>query len=263
MALYVSESGTPGAPTVVFLHGSGTSGWMWETQLHELSDYHCLNVDLPGHGKSNHVLWVSIADAAEQVAAIIQSSATDGRAFVVGLSLGGYVALALLDRDPERVERAVLSGVTAFPLPDSLPLKLQLKVMSIFMKSPWFVRLQAKMLHIPDDSMEAYTQSLLAMSREAFDGILKEMFAYHLPPNLSTVFVPTLVVAGSLEMPAVLAGVREIPRVMPAAAGYFAPGVHHGWNGEAPELFSAMLRAWFSGAPLPEPLQAQATAVGV
>jgi pimeloyl-ACP methyl ester carboxylesterase len=230
---------------------------MWETQLHDLSDFHCLNVDLPGHGKSNHVRWVSIADAADQVAELIQDRATNGRAFVVGLSLGGYVTLALLERYPELVERAVLSGVTAFPLPDSLPLKLQLRVMSVFMKSPWFVRFQARMLRIPDDSLEAYTQSLLAMSREAFDGIIKEMFAYHLPPRLSEVHVPTLVTAGSLEMPSVLESVREIPRVMPAAEGYFAPGVHHGWNGEAPELFSAMLRAWFTGAPLPEQLQAE------
>lgn len=256
MALYFSESGTLGAPTIVFLHGSGTSGWMWEGQVHDLSDFHSLNVDLPGHGKSKGVRWVSIADAAEQVADLIRTHATNGRAYLSGLSLGGYVTLALLDHHPERVERAVISGVTAAPLPDSLPLKLQLRVMSMFMKSPWFVRLQAKMLHIPDDSFEAYTQSMLAMTREAFDGIVRETFAYRLPPRLSQVRVPTLVVAGSQEMPAVRDGVREIPRIMPAAEGCFAPGLHHGWNGEAPELYSAMLRAWFTAAPLPQGLQA-------
>jgi pimeloyl-ACP methyl ester carboxylesterase len=98
MSLYVSEGRTPGAPSVVFLHGIGTSGWMWERQVAALAEFHCLTVDLPGHGKSNHVPWVSLADTTGQVAALIRARATGGRAHVVGLSLGGYVVLCLLER---------------------------------------------------------------------------------------------------------------------------------------------------------------------
>lgn len=29
MALYVSESGPKDAPSIVFVHGGGMSGWMW------------------------------------------------------------------------------------------------------------------------------------------------------------------------------------------------------------------------------------------
>ncbi len=65
VSLYVNESGVRGAPSIVFLHGVGTSGWMWEKQIAALSDFHCLNVDLPGHGKSNNVTWVSLADTAD------------------------------------------------------------------------------------------------------------------------------------------------------------------------------------------------------
>ena len=39
-----------------------------------------------------------------------------GRAIVVGLSLGGYVAMALAARDPARVRGLVLSGATAEPV---------------------------------------------------------------------------------------------------------------------------------------------------
>ena len=72
MSLYVDETGTPGAASIVFLHGIGASGWMWTLQTAALADFHCLNVDLPGHGKSNQIPWVSLADTAEQLAAVIR-----------------------------------------------------------------------------------------------------------------------------------------------------------------------------------------------
>jgi len=33
------------------------------------------------------------------------------------------------------------------------------------------------------------------------------------------------------------------------------PGVGHGWNGERPELFTAMIRSRVTGAPLPGELR--------
>src|SRR5690606_6613765 len=116
-------TGRSGVPSIVFMHGIGTSGWMWHPQIAALSDYHCLNVDLPGHGKSNQVEWISFADAADQVAALIHAQATNGRAHIVGLSLGGHVALVLLERHSAVVDRAIISGVTAEPMPNRWLLK--------------------------------------------------------------------------------------------------------------------------------------------
>ena len=66
MALYVEETGTKGAPSIIFLHGVGASGWMWWQQTAALRDYHCLNVDLPGHGESHQMPWLSLADTTQQ-----------------------------------------------------------------------------------------------------------------------------------------------------------------------------------------------------
>ena len=44
--------------------------------------------------------------------------------------------------------------------------------------------------------------------------------------------------------------------MMPNAQGRLAPGLGHGWNVEAPDLFNAMVRAWITGRPLPGQLQA-------
>ncbi len=133
-SLYVNETGTPKAPGIIFIHGIGVAGWMWKQQIAAFPDYHCITVDLPGHGKSNQVPWVSLADTANQVAAIIQSHATNGKAHVVGLSLGGHVGLALLEHHANVLDHAVISGVTDGPMPNQIWLKPQTSLISFLLK---------------------------------------------------------------------------------------------------------------------------------
>jgi pimeloyl-ACP methyl ester carboxylesterase len=255
MSLYVNETGTPGAPSIVFLHGVGTSGWMWEKQIAALADFHCLNVDLPGHGKSNHVTWVSLADTADQIAALIRGYATNGRAHVVGLSLGAYIALVLLESHANVVDRVVISGVTAAPMPNRALLKPQLWLMSFVMKRRWFVNMQARSLHLPPDMQSAFTRNLLAMSMHAYRRIWQEVVDFYVPPSLHLVNNPTLITAGGRESKIITQTVDTIPKIMPSAQGRLAPGLGHGWNVEAPGLFNAMVRAWITGTPLPAGLQ--------
>ena len=256
MSLYVCETGTPGAPSIVFLHGAGASGWMWEKQTTALADFHCLNVDLPGHGKSNGENWVSLADTATQIATIIQTRATNGRAHVIGLSLGAYIALVLLQQHADVLDRVVMSGVTVAPMPNRALLRPQLWLISVLKKSRWVVNMQARSMHIPPSMQATFTNNLLAMSMQAYRRIAEEAVDFCVPSSLSRVNVPTLVTAGSRESKIITQAVGTISKMMPNAQGRFAPGLGHGWNVEAPSLFSAMVRAWIVGAPLPHELQA-------
>ncbi len=255
VSLYVNESGVRGAPSIVFLHGVGTSGWMWEKQIAALSDFHCLNVDLPGHGKSNNVTWVSLADTADQIAEIIQARSTNEWAHVVGLSFGAYIALVLLERHANVVDCVVISGVTAEPMPNRVLLNLQLWLMSVLLKRHWFVNMQARSLHLPPDMESAFTKDLLAMSMNAYSRIWQEVVDFYVPPLLRLVNSPTLITAGGRESKIITQTVDVIQKIMPNAQGRLAPGVGHGWNVEAPELFNAMVRAWITGTPLPAGLR--------
>lgn len=66
--------------------------------------------DLPGHGARADRTF-ELTDAADLVLEDLTSRA-DGDAIVVGHSLGGYVALELARRAPERVASLVLSGAS-------------------------------------------------------------------------------------------------------------------------------------------------------
>lgn len=110
----VSIVGPPDGRPIVFVHGTRATHAFWAPQQARLGDtYRTVTLDLPGHG-TRAAEPFTLDGAVDVVARAIDESA-GGRAVVVGLSLGGYVALTLAARSPERVRGLVLAGATAEP----------------------------------------------------------------------------------------------------------------------------------------------------
>src|SRR2546421_8161215 len=109
-SLYVRQAGPADAPVIVFVHGQGGSGAMWQPQFERLPDYHCLAPDLPEHGNSANSGPFSLKDASRRVAELIRQSTPTGRAHVVGLSMGGAVAVRMLLDAPEVIDHVMVSG---------------------------------------------------------------------------------------------------------------------------------------------------------
>ncbi len=106
--------GPPGAPAIVFIHGTRLCRTAWSAQMADLrGEYRVIALDLPGHGALAGERF-TLERARAQVIAVIDAAA-DGRAVLAGLSLGGYVAMDVAAAAPERVRGIVLSGATAEP----------------------------------------------------------------------------------------------------------------------------------------------------
>ena len=112
----ITVSGPIGRPAIVFLHGTRLTRAAWVVQQARLADeFRTVAIDLPGHGARTAESF-SLAGAASLVARTIRREASEGRAVVVGLSLGGYVGMELAATNPEVVQGLVLAGATAEPL---------------------------------------------------------------------------------------------------------------------------------------------------
>jgi pimeloyl-ACP methyl ester carboxylesterase len=253
MSLYIEETGDPDGKPVIFLHAISTSGWMWSAQTERLNEYRNLRVDLPGHGRSHQVPWISLQDTAHQVAEIIRNRA-GGKAHVVGLSLGAYVAAELLANEPAVVDHAILSGLNVLPLPNPALMKIMGYAMLPFIKSSAFINMNAKTLNIPASEREGYAQTVRQTSRRAFLRASEDAANFRLSPKLKNANAPTLVVAGENEVDLIRQSIPLLVNTLPNARGFLAPGVGHGWNGEAPDLFAHMIRAWIENKPLPPEL---------
>ena len=106
--------GPADAPPIVFVHGAMMSSAVWRLQIDALADrYRCISVDLPGHGSLDGHRF-TLDDAVGVVVRAIDEEAS-GRAVLVGLSLGGYTAMLVAGRHPERVRGLVIAGSTREP----------------------------------------------------------------------------------------------------------------------------------------------------
>ncbi|TFD65196.1 alpha/beta fold hydrolase [Cryobacterium ruanii] len=99
---------------VLLVHGIRASATMWRHQERTLraAGYPVLAIDLPGHGKRmGEPFTVPAALAA------IDDGVADlgGRVLLVGLSLGGYYAVAYAAEHPGRVAGLVAAGCSAVP----------------------------------------------------------------------------------------------------------------------------------------------------
>jgi pimeloyl-ACP methyl ester carboxylesterase len=92
---------------LLFLHGAGMSREMWRPQLDALGDeFNVSAIDLPGHGSRQSERFSFPA----AVAAVEEAVADGPPPVVVGLSLGGYVAMATVAKRPSMAAGLVLTG---------------------------------------------------------------------------------------------------------------------------------------------------------
>ncbi|MBZ0296402.1 MAG: alpha/beta hydrolase, partial [Anaerolineae bacterium] len=220
-----------------------------------LSDFHCMVVDLPGHDRSADVEWRSMAEIASQLAEIIRQRAHGGRAHVVGLSVGGYLTLHLMSSAPETVDHALISGIACLPHIYLTISRVLAPLMVPMLKSRRVSAASFRSLHIPEEYLPAFQQSASQLTPEAFVRGTREASPFHLPPHIEQFERPVLVVAGENEVALVRRSVSEIVAHLPHATGRIAPGVGHAWNIEKPDLFTAMIRAWFTNQTLPDALK--------
>jgi pimeloyl-ACP methyl ester carboxylesterase len=115
-ALAWTAIGPADAPAIVFVHGTRLTRRQWWPQLRRLgATYRCIAVDLPGHGTQAAVPF-TIDGAVDTIRRAIQAESASGTAVIVGLSLGGYVAIDAACAHPEVVAGLVLAGCTGEPI---------------------------------------------------------------------------------------------------------------------------------------------------
>lgn len=266
-SLFSRSYGPANAPVIVFLHGGGVSGWMWEPVMAQLPGYHCIALDLPESGGSAGIGPFSMALAAEKVAETIRQQAPGQRAHLVGLSEGAQVGVQLLATAPEVLQKALLSSPLLKPIPGtgwaSSPALLAWTYrLSIppFRNADWWIRLNMKYATgIPEAYFPQFKQSFQQTSESGFVNLMVANQRYRLPEGLARASAPTLVVVGSKEYSAMKDSARELAAALPqakAAQVNLGPKAslasEHNWALSAPDLFAQTVRAWIEDGPLPQ-----------
>lgn len=111
MTLELASQETGQGPPLVILHGLFGQARNWATIAKGVQDQRrVIALDLRNHGASPWADSMSYPEMAEDVAAAI-AALPDGRAEVLGHSMGGKVAMVLALERPELVERLIVADI--------------------------------------------------------------------------------------------------------------------------------------------------------
>ncbi|KAH6885957.1 Alpha/Beta hydrolase protein [Thelonectria olida] len=260
------ESHNPSASTtIVLLHGLFSCHLEWEHVVPYLADYHLIIPDHPHHSRSKLIRPFSLPLAADKVAALIEQHANGGKAYVVGLSLGGFVTMELIRRHPQLVEAAFVTGsapfsdwqVWASQRPSMLHWGLWFVMSSgLYRAAEWHTALkphnQLKSEMAANNQWDLVHDAYGELSRWQEEAV----------KDLGAKDKRILVVAGghgdNLGCTKKLAeGLRqEGGKDGKETRGVFVNDAIHGWNLQFPELFADGIKAWIKREPLPERFEA-------
>jgi 3-oxoadipate enol-lactonase len=107
--LHVSEKGNPTALPIIFIHGFPFSHKMWDAQVAALSPaYRTIAYDVRGLGESSMGDGqYTIEGHVDDLLAVMDHLGI-AKAVIAGHSMGGYITLRALERNPERFLGAIL-----------------------------------------------------------------------------------------------------------------------------------------------------------
>jgi pimeloyl-ACP methyl ester carboxylesterase len=245
--MFVHEEHPDADETLLFLHGGNVAGWMWQDLAASLADHHSLIPDLPGFGASNAEPWSTVAEVADSAAAIIRERAHDGRAHLVGISLGAAVGTVLVARHPDLARSAMLTGAPLQGVGPTTRMSGLAQTRLWSSRSYW--RVMARAYRLPDDSVDEFVETGMGIDRASARRMLTQLYDGVPAPDLEGLRraqTPILMLAGERDSQAVHRALTEVTARAPRAVARIVPRMHHAWSAEDPELFRHVLQHWLA-----------------
>lgn len=234
---------------VLLLHGYPHDRSLWAPQLAAPAPgFRYIAPDLPGFGESARITPASLDRWSDWVAALLDALRIE-RAVVGGLSMGGYLALALARRHPARVRALVLADTRAGADSEEARAKrrdAQALVRSAGSGAIAEIAITGMIGKTTRASRPSVIAAVDAMMRRAttdaiVDALQVLMDRPDATPALGAITVPTLILCGDED---VLTPVDESRAMQAAITGSrleVIPEAGHASNFERPEVFNRLL----------------------
>jgi len=235
-------------PACLLVHAFPFDARMWEPQIEAIAPTHrVIAPDLRGFGRSANLPPARTVDEhADDLVELLDRLGIENAA-VVGLSMGGYIAFALMRRHPSRVRALVLADTKATADGEEAKRNRQANIDLVREQGP--AALMQKLLPnlIAADADEAVKQKVLEIGgSQTVEAVANALMALRDRPDstelLSRIAVPTTVIVGEQDTISPVAEMQAIARAIPDASFTVLKGAGHLSNLERPSAFDDALR---------------------
>ncbi len=249
VGIHYLDPNPSGSPAVLLLHWLGATGESWKLQFPPLIEAGMRPIapSARGFGQSSYPGGkLTIAVFAEDMAALLEKLGT-GPAHVIGISMGGTIALQLALSRPDVVRKLVLVSTFARLQPKGIRGRLYF-VIRLIMTYTLGVRAQAGVVArriFPKPEQESLRQDLIRQvvqaDPRAYRGAMKALGQFNVVDLLPTLQVPTLVITGSEDTNIPPENQQPLVERIPGARQVVIQGGGHVVNADSPEAFNQVI----------------------
>ena len=233
------EFGDKNLPSILLIHGGGSSWWNYLRQARILSEkYRVILPTLNGHGEEYQLDYVSTEDSALEILDYIKANC-GGKLFAIGgVSLGGQITMELLSIDRDIAEKAIIDGSLCIPQPRLAKISIFLvRLFGKLMISKFSCKLQLSMMNklypklaYPEELKDYYLEDLPRTPIKTLVTIYKTyMGHYKLKNTISVNKAQVLYIYGEKELNSVKESARLFQQMHPDTILYEAKGYNHGY----------------------------------
>lgn len=242
--LKYQQSGNPEGQMMIFINGGGVGPWMWQYQMTAFSRYNIITFDLPGHGANADTPFVSIDNCAKDIEQMIRKESNNGKAIIVGHSIGAQITLNMIGQYTQLVERAVVVSALNDPKPWMTGMLSPMIACTMpLIRQRWFSKLQMKELAIPSSWFEDYYQDSTKMKKENLVNVLKSNMNFSFGDH-QDIETPVLVLTGQKEKQLMMRSAKKTVQNLTNAKGFIFCNAAHGIPYEQPDVFNQLVNRW-------------------
>jgi len=232
---------------VVFIHGLGSSARDWEYQVPFFAPrYRVVVFDVRGHGRSDKPTGpYSVPLFAQDAAALIRALEA-APAHVVGISMGGMIALQLAVDEPALVRSLVVvnSGpeLVVRTFRERLMILQRFLIVRLLGMRKMGEVLSQRLFPRPDQAplRQMFVERWAENDPRAYREAMRALVGWSVADRLGDIRCPTLVIASDQDYTPVSAKEAYVAR-MPNARLVVIPDAHHAVTVERPEEFNQVL----------------------
>jgi len=252
------ERGPHDSPHVIFLHGFPFSHEMWSQQIDLVSrKFHTTAYDIRGHGFTDvGDGQYTIEGHVDDLIALLDHLKVQ-KTVIVGLSMGGYITLRALQRNPERFVAAILCDTRSEPDPDGGKLRRFEAIGDVKKNgSQQFADTFVKAV-FADQSFARHPERVASIRKIiartpplSIAGTLLALASRtDTTPGLSAIRIPTLILVGEHDATTPPSASRAMHERIPGSQLVIVPDAAHMSNLENPEFFNRHLMEFLEKVP--------------
>ncbi len=153
--------------TIVLLHGFLESSTIWEDLKYEVSKTHqVVCIDLLGHGRTECIGYIHTMEQMAEAVETVLKYLKINKVTIIGHSMGGYVALALAEQYPEKVNGLCLLNSTAMDDNPEKKLNRDRAIEAVKQNHKTFIRMSIANLFRPKNRT-IFSKEILDIKEEA------------------------------------------------------------------------------------------------